>query len=420
MDARPFIEQLQLFEDRFSGGLGERSSQEALAGLYRRLGYAVRVEGCVCHTNPGLLWLLHSVILLAGGLLGARYPVAGLVWTLLALLSVHGEVANRRRLVRWFLPKDISSNLIARRPREDGTVLPRILFVAHGDVARRGLIHTRLFAWFTRGATGRFKAHPFRIVLALGWFQVVVLAMRLPDTHLYLMDRLLVPSLAVFALLTLLSLDWMRPRAARGANDNSSGLAVQAALAEHFAHHPLANAEACFLVTGSREAQSAGMDAFLTTFGRTLPSTDTFVVNLDDVGAGQLQFAVGERTPAPVLYQPLLPGLAAAVARHKPFDDVGPVILLGIGDAGVATRHGYAAVTLKALNNGRPATPIHTSRDRMRLLSRGAMAKAYHFASALVTRLDAELEPDRRDPGAPAGSLAPPEPTLPRGGTTPP
>lgn len=413
MEARPFIEQLQLFEDRFSGGLGERSSQEALAGLYRRLGYAVRVEGCVCHTNPGLLWLLHSVILLGGGFLGARFAIAGLVVTLLALLSVHGEVANRRRLVRWFLPKNISSNLIARMPRKDDEHVPRILFVAHGDVARRGLIHTRLFSRFTRGAVGRFKAHPFRIVLALGWFQVVVLAMRLPDVHLALLDRMLAPSLTAFALLTLLALDWMRPRAARGANDNSSGLAVQAALAEHFAQHPLRNAEACFLVTGSRESQSGGMNAFLTTFGRTLPPEDTFVVNLDDVGAGQLHFAVGEKTPAPVLYQPLLPGLAAAVARRKPFDDVDPVMLLGIGDAGVATRHGYAAVTLKALTRGRPATPVHTSRDRMRLLSRRTLSQAFHFASALVTRLDGELAP-----AVEAQIEPPPEPRVPVEGTT--
>ncbi len=393
MDARPFIEQLQLFDDRFAGGLGERSSQEAMAGLYRRLGYAVQVEGCVCHTNPALLWLLHAFLLLAGGLLGTLAPTAGLVFVLMGLLSLHGEVAHRRRLVRWFLPKSISSNLIARMRRTDDDDAPRVLFVAHGDVARRGLIHNRVLNWFTRGAAGRFKAHPYRIVLALGWFQAAVVALRIPGLQLEVLDQLLVPTLAIFAGLVLLCLDWMRPRAAAGANDNASGLAVLAALAEHFAHHPLRNAEACFLVTGARETQSGGMDAFLTTFGRTLPAENTFVVNLDDVGAGQLHYAVGERTPAPVLYHPLLPGMAAAVARREPYRDVEPVILLGIGDGGMATRHGYAAVTLKALTRGRPATPVHTARDRMRLMSRRTLAQTFGFARTLVTRLDRELDP---------------------------
>jgi len=405
VEARPFIEQLRLFEDRFAGGLGERSSQEAMAGLYRRLGYAVRVEGCVCHTNPALVWFLHAVLLTAGALLAALHPVAGLVATLLGLLSLHGEVASRRRLVRWFLPKDISSNLIARRPREDGADAPRILFVAHGDVARRGLIHHTWLARFFRGAAGRFKVHPLRLVLALGWFQVAVIALRLPGLHLEQLDRLLLPTLASFALVVLLTLDWMRPRAAAGANDNGSGLAVIAALAEHFAEHPARNAEVCFLVTGSREAQSEGMDSFLTTFGRTLLTDDTFVINVDDVGAGQLHFGVSERTPTPLLYGPLLPGLAASIARRKPFLGVKPVTLLGISDAGVATRHGYSAITLKALRKGRPSTPVHTARDRMRLLQPRAMARAFGFARRLAERLDAELAepaaaapPDGSDP----------------------
>ncbi|MDP7113108.1 MAG: M28 family peptidase [Myxococcota bacterium] len=391
MEARPFIEQLRLFEDRFAGGLGERSSQEAMAGLYRRLGYAVRVEGCVCHTNPALLWLLHAVLLAAGALLAAIHPMSGLVATLLGLLSLHGEVASRRRLVRWFLPKGISGNLIARRPRSDGVELPRILFVAHGDVARRGLIHHNWLARHVRGAAGRFKVHPLRLVLALGWFQAAMIALRLPGLHLEQLDRLLLPTLAAFTLVLLLSLDWMRPRAAAGANDNGSGLAVIAALAEHFSQHPARNAEVCFLVSGAREAQSEGMDSFLTTFGRTLLTDDTFVINVDDVGAGMLGFGVAERTPAMLMYAPLLPGLAASIARNEPFRDVRPFTQLGIGDAGVATRHGYAAITLKALRNGRPATPIHTARDRMRLLEPRAMARAFGFARRLAERLDSEL-----------------------------
>ena len=391
MEARPFIEQLRLFEDRYPGGVGERGSQEAMAGLFRRLGYRARVEGCVCHTNPAVLWYLHAALLLFAGGIGILHPPSGLILALLALASLHGESARRRRLVRWFLPKGISSNLIARMPDDGRPDGPRILFVAHGDVARRGLIHNHLLGWFTRGAAGRHKVHPLRAVIVVAWAQAIVLALRIPGIHLDRLDQLQLVPLAVFTVLLLLSLDWMRPRAAAGANDNSSGMAVIAAVAEHFAEHPARHGEVCFLITGSREAESGGMDAFLTTFGRTLPADETFVINVDDVGAGQLCFAVGERNPAPVAYQPLLPGLAAAVARKGPFRKVRPVTLIGVGDAGVATRHGYAAITLKALRRGRPATPIHTARDRMKLLETRSIALAYHFAVALAERVDEEL-----------------------------
>ncbi len=395
MEVRPFIEQLEQFEDRTAGGVGERAAQEAMAGLLQRRGYLARVEGCVCHTNPALLWLAHGLLLVAGGLLAGHHAVdgalAGLVVTGVVLVSLYGETVFRGRLLRWFVPKEVSSNLIARMRREVDEDTSLVVFVAHGDVARRGLIHNRWLGGLFHGAAGRLKTHPMRVVLAVAWAQVALILLRLPGIQLEILDRFLLVTVGFFALIVLLALDWMRPRPARGANDNASGLAVLAALSEHFAASPLRNAEVVFLVTGSREADCGGMDAFLTSFGRKLPRARTFVINLDDVGAGDLHFATGERVPGELPYHPLMPGHAAALARTRPFRDVRPVRIIGLGDAGVATRHGYAAVTLKALRRGRPATPVHTDRDRIRHLERATSTKAFRFAIALAERVDAEL-----------------------------
>ncbi len=392
MEARPFIEQLRQFGDRTAGGRGERASQEALAGLLNRLGYQARVEGCVCHLNPGLVWAIHSFCLVLGGLWGVTNPKAGLVLTLLTILSLHGEAAYRRRMFRWLLPKGISSNLIARRMAGKDEDIPRILFVAHGDVARRGLIHNRWLGRFFQGADSTTKVHPMRLALEVGWIQVALIALRFPGIHLEVLDVLLMIPVVLFAVVTLLSMDWSLPRPARGANDNGSGLAVLAALAEYFASHPLQHAEPCFLVTGSREADCGGVEAFLKTFGRTLPPENTFVVNIDDVGAGRICFAVGEKTPSRETYHPLLPGLAAALAREEDYKQVRPMLLLGLSDAGVASRHRYPAITLKGLRSGRPATPVHTGRDRIKLLSRGSITLAYRFAIALAERVDEQLD----------------------------
>jgi len=113
------------------------------------------------------------------------------------------------------------------------------------------------------------------------------------------------------------------------------------------------------------------------------------------VGAGDLCYATAERIPGQLSYHPLMPGHAAALARSGRFEDVRPVTLIGLGDAGVATRHGYPALTLKALRKGRPATPVHTSRDRIRHLERATTTKAFRFAVALAERIDVELARER-------------------------
>ncbi len=404
MEARPFIEQLERFEDRFAGGIGERASQEAMAGLFRRLGYRARVEGCVCHTNPGMVWFAHALVALLGGLWAAVDPRPGLALTAVAAFSLVGEATYRHRLIRWLLPKHISSNLIARQQDPDDPDRPRLLFVAHGDVARRGLIHGRAVGRPFRGATGSFKTHAMWVVIAMAAFQMVVVLLRMPQIQLELLDRFLLISIVFFAVLSLLSLDWGRPRPAAGANDNGSGLAVIASLAEHFSTTPLRHVEVCFLVTGAREADCGGMDAFLTTFGRTLPPDSTFVINVDDVGAGQLCFATGERVPGPVGYLPLLPGMAALLSREPRFDDVRPVTLIGRTDAGVATRFGYPALTLKGLVAGQPATAVHTTRDRIRDLEPAAMTRAFRYARVLAERVDEQIgreraETDAAEPG---------------------
>ena len=130
------------------------------------------------------------------------------------------------------------------------------------------------------------------------------------------------------------------------------------------------------------------MAAFLRRFGRILDLESTMFVNIDDVGRGRLHFAVSEGRWHRVPYRPTLPGLAERVATWPEFREVRSVGLVGITDAGPATRAGYRAVTLTSLVGGRHPEVLHTSRDSVEALEPRSLEEAHSFALALVAEID--------------------------------
>lgn len=442
-----FIQSLCSLSGRVAGSGAERQAQELLAGRVRELGFETVVEGAVCPPRTPYVLALHAGVATLGILLVFMRPVLAAVLAAFAGLSFWGELRGGPYLLQRALLKGISGNMVARlRPGGRGRevsdanqrLAPKIIVVAHADVASSSPMFLR---WVHRfwdqtevpqlDATGdrpipsepserrarRLRLHPGSIVLiasviqtacALGW----AAGLRGPVPFVLLGGCLLVQvGLAVVAL------DWWRSPPVEGAIDNGSGMGVLLGVAERVAARPLTHAELWIVATGDREPDGDGMGAMLFQFGALLDPRNTFFINVDDVGQGDLHIGTSEGRWDRLPYLPFMAGLAERIARSGRFGQVGLAELVGSTDAGPPTEAGFAAVTLTSLVGGRPSPVLHTPDDRFESLDPRAVATALDFAAALVRVTDAEIgggslpaldEPAREvEDGGARGGLAP-------------
>ncbi len=416
-----FIQSLCSLPGRVAGSGAERQAQELLAGRLRPLGFDTVVEGAVCPPRPPFVLALHAGVAMLGILLVFVRPVLGAVLAAFAGVSFWGELRGGPYLLQRALLKRISGNLVARL-RAAGTgqgpsdadqrLAPKIIVVAHADVAasspmflswgHRFWDQTEVLQADESGERAiplerssrrgkRQRLHPGSIVLgasvlqtatALGW----AAGIRGP-LPLFLLGACLVVQIG----LAVVAVDWWRSPPVEGAIDNGSGMGVLLGVAEAVAARPLSNAELWIVATGDREPDADGMGAVLFQFGALLDPQNTFFINVDDVGQGDLHIGTSEGRWDRLPYRPFMAGLAERIARSGRFGQVGLAELIGSTDAGPPTEAGFAAVTLTSLVDGKPSPVLHTPDDRFESLEPGAVETALGFTTALVRLTDVEI-----------------------------
>ena len=142
------------------------------------------------------------------------------------------------------------------------------------------------------------------------------------------------------------------------------------------------------------------MRAFLHQFARHLDPDRTFIINIDEVGRGQLHIVTAEGRWERLSYRPTLPGLAERLASRGGFDGVREAAVVGTTDAGPATQAGLRAVTLTSLVDGQRPDVLHTPDDTSAAIEPASIAEALDFSVALVREVDVFLDPDASDAGA--------------------
>lgn len=425
---------------RVAGSEAERQAQELLAGRLRALGFDAVVEGAVCPPRPPFVLALHAgVALLAVALVFVR-PVLAAVLAAFVGLSFWGELRGGPFLLQRMLLKRISGNLVARlRPEGSRPIRsdfdqrqpPKIVLVAHADVASSSALFlpwVRRFWDETEAPDAsaerpipnerasrrgrRLRLHPGTIVLVATAVQAVVSVGWAAGVRGVVPLVLLGACVLVQLGLAAVAVDWWRSPPVDGAVDNGSGLAVLLGVAQRIAQTPLQHAELWIVATGDREPDADGMGAVLFQFGALLDPRNTFFINVDDVGQGDLHIGTSEGRWDRLPYRPFLTGLAERVARSGRFGHVGLADLVGTTDAGPPTEAGFSAVTLTSLVAGRPAPVLHTADDRFEFLDPRSLETALRFTRALVRATDREIgagtgpaldapPPETEDGGAP-------------------
>ncbi|MCB9682309.1 MAG: hypothetical protein H6733_12655 [Alphaproteobacteria bacterium] len=277
---------------------GSEQERDALDAVRARLPDpdAARVEGFAGHTAPWAILGIHGVCLFVAGVLGFWFPRVGALGCLLATASLVGEGSGRLGLLRLWLPKLPSYNLVV--PHEVERAVGTVVFTTPLDVPR---VHLRRPRWMRRPLLGVFVSSSMLTVLLV--LRSLSEPWGTPLLSLYLACLVVqgVTSAVVFA-------TWRAPRAV---SNDTGGMAALLELERRLAVDPIPGLCVWTVFTGCGRAHQDGIRAFLTLRGERQPAP-LLVISLEEAGRAPLAAAL---TEGPLWRQHHLPTGPALVER---------------------------------------------------------------------------------------------------------
>jgi hypothetical protein len=276
------------------------------------------------------------------------------------------------------LPGGQSQNVVGTRPAAQES-RQHVIVMAHVDSGRANLLfHPRVV-----GSQRRLFLLLVFCVLAL---PILVGAGWVTGHPWFWYAQLLPAGYIALALLLLLHQEIFMPYAP-GANDNASGVAVLLRLADDL--RGLQYTTLWLVATGSKEAGLHGARSFLRHY--PFPRQDTYMINLDTVGRGQLGVMVSEGTLVPRRADPTLVELASQSESSDITVDADPCMYrLSNTDAQVAMAHGFRAMSVLALEDGQAAFR-HWRSDTFENIRPELLEQASRLVVGMVRRLDRGL-----------------------------
>jgi hypothetical protein len=333
---------------------------------------------------PTLFWFLGGLI--AGLLLGPAVR-----WVGVAIVGASAIAGVLFLDWRWTPPMLLpplgrAENLIARHRSAAGEDRPRrLILMAHYDSAPVSLLYL----------PSMVKSFRQSLVISLA---VVILAvilsilMALPGSPSWL-AWLRWPLSAYFLVQGVLaSVDFFRFGYTNGAADNATGVGAALATASRLWKNPPRGWQVEVLLTSAEEASLVGSLAYVRKHGRELDPSQTFVVNFDGLGAGDVRIIRSTGFITASTYDNPLTRAAVETARLEPrFASVKPADWhVGDFDSVNFLRRGFACLCLTSLTPEGAMAHLHRPGDVLANVDPRVPARAVDFAEAAIRRFAAE------------------------------
>jgi hypothetical protein len=378
---------------RFPRGSASEGEQEAarwVASRFQEIGLEPELETFYFYPEYWNVWSAHMLGALGVWLLlgrgGRRRRLLGAAATSFLAASLWGDAAARFHWLRRLFPARPSTNVLARlaNPRAR-----RLLVVsAHVDAAHSGFVfHPAIQDWlrrrYTDGETPPMLVLPSWALLSLAGASALR-AIGLPRA---LTRKVALPGAVLSAATAGFLADIGRNPVVPGANDDASGVATVLALAQELAASPPTNLEVWFLVTGCEEGILGGMYAFLERHHAEMEGRRPFVLNLEMLGSGKPVYLEAEGLVTSLRLDPEAVSLAAEVGREPEFEGVEGITLPVTTDALVAHQHGFPAVTVMSLADGR-SPHYHRPSDTPENIDGASLERCYRYLRRIIQRLD--------------------------------
>jgi hypothetical protein len=368
----------QVIGPRPTGSEAERRAAAYAAGQLEGGGYVPATER---FRTPASYSATYIAICLLGlvGLLAADWaPALGFLLSAIAVVALIGEnTGTPLLLMTAIVPKRWSQNVIGRRLAAE---FPRrkVVLVAHLDTARSGPMFSPSQAPFIRAG---FLA----LLFSLAALPLLTMAATIRPAHGAALLLARIPALIL--VWTIAQLGWreVRGRHVPGASDNASGVGVVLTLAEELAREAFRDTELWMVFTGAEEAGLFGMRELLRRHGRELE--DALLINVDNVGSGQLHYTTAEGMIPVLRCAPDLLDAAERVADEQHLAVTPVAFHRMLTDASLALSRGVPAMTVIAL--GPRGVPLnwHWRTDIVEAIDPDTIDLAYAFTRSVALRL---------------------------------
>ncbi len=400
MNAREVIERMAATPGRGAGTDAERRVAVWLADGLRAEGHDVAVETVWLRPHWAVAHALSLFVAAAGTALSAMVPVAGLALTLLALLSLGGELSGGLLLARRLTRTRASQNVVVRDPRSPSPRSPtgkrlHLLLVANVDAGRVGAAYRDVWVKaegrLRRLLGGRLPSPLALATLAIA-LQAALAAARVAGTS----GQALAIAQLVLAMLVLLGatalIDIALSPYSRGAVANASGVATALEVLEALRRSPPEAIDVDVVLAGAGDSQESGVSALLADRRRQgWRSEEVAVIALEPGAIGHLRYLTHQ---GQLLARALHPQLIAAVhqtAEQEAHLAARPLRDHGAGAAHAARRLGWPAIGIGARDRHDRPGPVRQAADDPDVVDEPVRTACVELCLALIATLDRSL-----------------------------
>ncbi|GEM_PF-1258222 len=286
MSAWDYLTKLSEWPHRGAGSENEKMCAKWLVQQGKDTGYFVTEQKFNAPTDTLYklpIFLIALVLLLTWLPLWFDVPIGiSLALFALALIPLWFEASGSYRTFPFSTHKP-SQNVLYSPSRSN--LRKKIVVVAHYDTQLGSILfHPSIVAYLR---------YIFLLTYSLVAINFLGLIYLLISSPLWLLNLLSISSSLLLVILILFMVAFLTGRYTNGANDNGSGTALALSLAKEFKDEDIP-VDLHFLFTGSEEAGTVGMKAFLKEYSHDFSKEDTLFINLDNLGTPMLTTLAGE------------------------------------------------------------------------------------------------------------------------------
>ena len=391
---RDLIDRIVSFGPRLPGTDADRRTTEFISSELHAYGRPADLEEIRVRPAWQLTHALHAALAVGATLISstASEPL-GMLLLLLVAVSTYGDLTGRFYILRFLMPRRRTRNVTSAQTRANSGA--RVILTANHDTPRSGLL------WVRRRRAGQPRRRPRRLLALLAgpvdiffWTVMAALVVALARLGLGESDALNIVQFVLAAVLltyVMLFVDAAISDVSPGASTNASGVAALLEVGRRLQESAPRSVETWLVFPAAKEGLTLGMRAWLKEHGDEFDPRDTFFVNVDTVGHGDVHHVTADGYALVFRSDQRLIRLCEELGSQPHVWRIGT-------DATQAAMAGFPSITVCCLDAHARMPEFHRTTDTPGRIDVGAVERATDMVEKVVRRIDA-VYPPREETG---------------------